>query len=145
MKPTTLSAHVSLYQAISPLQLAALIRADWGHIEPGGGGERFACLKLNQCYAEMVARQCQLSSHGAGYVVRIQLPASALRRFQPETVAYEEHLEYRLPVGELESLSQRLLKPLELVSAFVTQHSYSIPEGQAPLGSLIDARRLLSV
>ncbi len=138
MKPIALNINISLYQALSPLQLAALIRADWRRIEPGQGGERFTCLKLNQCYAEMVARQWQLPSHGAGYVVRIQLPVSALKRFQPETVAYEEHVEYRVPVGELEGLSRRLLKPVELVSAFVTQHSYSIPEGKTPLCSLVN-------
>lgn len=137
MKPMPLEMNISLYQALSPLQLAALIRADWRHIEPGRGGERFTCLKVNQCYAEMVARQWQLPSHGAGYVARIQLPMHALKRFDPETVAYEEHVEYRVPVGELAALSERLLQPLELVSAFVTQHSYSIPSGTEPLRSLV--------
>lgn len=137
MKPMPVEMTISLYQALSPVQLAALIRADWRHIEPGRGGERFIGLKLNQCYAEMVARQWHLPSHGAGYVARIQLPGSALKRFELETVAYEEHLEYRLPVEELGALSQRLLQPLELVSAFVTQHSYSIPPGTEPLRSLV--------
>ena len=137
MKRTPIEMNISLYQALSPLQLAALIRADWRHIEPGRGGERFTCLKLNQCYAEMIARQWQLPSHGAGYVARIQLPYSALKRFELDTVAYEEHMEYRVPVGELQALSRRLLQPLELVSAFVTQHSYSIPQGTEPLRSLV--------
>jgi hypothetical protein len=138
VKPLPMEMNITLYQALSPLQLAALIRADWRHIEPGRGGELFTCLKLHQCYAEMVARQWQLPSHGAGYVVRILLPATALKRFQPETVAYEEHVEYRLPVSELGALSKRLLQPLELVSAFVTQqHSYSIPAGSEPLRSLV--------
>ena len=37
---------IAVYKAMSPQQLAALIRADWRRIEPGQGGERFCYLKL---------------------------------------------------------------------------------------------------
>jgi len=119
---------LALYQTLSPVQLAALERADWRRIEPGQGGEFFCYLKLRQRYAEMIARQWAVPVHGAGYVVRLLLPESALAGFDLETVAYREHLEYRVPTCELPALSSQLVGPVRLVSVFREQHSYSVPE-----------------
>lgn len=137
MKPLQHRETIALYQALSPQQLAALICADWRCIEPGWGGEHFIYLKLCQRYAEMMARQWQLPLHGAGYVVRIVLPVEVIGQYDLETVAYEEHLEYRLPVTELAAVNCHLLGDIQPVSAFFVQHSYSIPLSTRPLASLI--------
>jgi len=127
----------AVYQAIGPKQLAALIRADWRRIEPGWGGEHFTYLKQQQRYAEMIARQWEVPLHGAGYVVRIVLPEDALRQYDLETVAYEEHLEYRVPSCELVELSNELVGAVQPVAAFMDRQSYSIPLGSRPLASFI--------
>jgi hypothetical protein len=137
MKPMQHCETITLYQALSPRQLAALIRADWRCIEPGGVGEHFIYLKLCQRYAEMIARQWEVPLHGAGYVVRVVLPADVIRQYDLETVAYEEHLEYRLPVSEIPSVNKFLLGDVQPVSAFLDRQSYSIPLGTRPLASLI--------
>ncbi len=127
----------AVYQAIGPHQLAALIHTDWRRIEPGWGGQRFTYLKQQQRYAEMIARQWEVPLHGAGYVVRIVLPEDALRQYDLETVAYEEHLEYRVPSVELADLSRELVGAVQPVAAFMDRQSYSIPLGSRPLASLI--------
>ena len=137
MKPLQHRETIALYQALSPKQLAALIRADWRRIEPGWGGEHFVYLKLCQRYAEMIARQWEVPLHGAGYVVRVILPADIVGQYDLETVAYEEHLEYCLPVGELKSINNHLLGDVRPVSAFLNNQSYSIPLSTRPLSSLI--------
>ena len=128
---------LAVYQAIGPQQLATLICADWRHIEPAWGGVRFTYLKQQQRYAEMIARQWEVPLHGAGYVVRIVLPEDALRQYDLETVAYEEHLEYRVPTSELADLSRELVGAVQPVAAFMDRQSYSIPLGSRPLASLM--------
>lgn len=137
MKPLSFRPTQAVYQAMNPQQLAALIRADWRRIEPGWRGEQFTYLKLRQRYAEMIARQWEVPLHGAGYVVRICLPEDVIRQYALETVAYEEHLEYRVPVAELEQLSAQLVGAVQPVAAFMDRESYSIPLGSRPLASLI--------
>lgn len=137
MKPLQYMETIALYQALSPQQLAALIRADWRCIEPGWGGEHFIYLKLCQRYAEMIARQWEVPLHGAGYVVRLVLPADVIRQYDLETVAYEEHLEYRLPVAEVAAVNRHLVGEVQPVSAFLDRQSYSIPLGSRPLASLM--------
>ena len=128
---------LAVYQAVGPQQLAALIRSEWRRIEPAWGGVRFTYLKQQQRYAEMIARQWEVPLHGAGYVVRIVLPEDVLRQYDLETVAYEEHLEYRIPSGELAELSDELVGAVQPVAAFMDRQSYSIPLGSRPLASLI--------
>lgn len=137
MKPSPFRATQALYQAVSPQQLASLISADWRRIEPGWGGEQFIYLKLHQRYAEMIARQWEVPLHGAGYVLRIVLPEDIVRQYDLETVAYEEHLEYRVPVAELDYLSAQLVGSVQPVAAFMDRESYSIPLGTRPLAGLI--------
>jgi len=128
---------LAVYQTLCPEQLAALDRAAWRRIEPGRGGEHFCYLKLQQRYAEMVARQWEVPVHSAGYVVRLVLPRRALEEYDLESVAYEDHLEYRVPVCELPRLQAQLVGAARLVAAFREQHSYSIPESRAPLTALM--------
>ena len=137
MTPLPYRETIALYQALSPQQLAALIRDDWRRIEPGWGGEHFIYLKVCQRYAEMIARQWQVPLHGAGYVVRLELPVEVIRQYDMETVAYEDHLEYRLPVSEVATVNRHLVGEVEPVSAFLDKQSYSIPRGTRPLASLM--------
>ncbi len=126
-----------LYQTLSPSQLASLSRDGWQQIEPGCSGELFCSLKLKQRYAEMIARKWMVPEHGAGYVARLLLPLHVLDAYPLETVAYEEHLEYCIPVDELPRLSRHLIGEVRLVSAFREYQSYSIPRNAAPLAALM--------
>lgn len=128
---------LAVYQTLTPQQFSALAQANWRRVEPGRDGQHFCHLKLQQRYAEMIARQWAVPVHGEGYVVRLVFPARVLAGFDLETVAYEEHLEYRVPVCELPRLSRHLVGSAHLVSTFREQHSYSIPPGSRPLAGLI--------
>ena len=58
-------------------------------------------------------------------------------QYDLETVAYEEHLEYRIPVAELDYLNARLVGSVQPVAAFMDRESYSIPLGARPLAGLM--------
>ncbi len=128
---------VVLFQALSPTQFAALEAAAWRRIVPCQTDEEWCQLKLRQRYAEMIARQRGVPEFGRAYVVRLVLPPSALADYQLGSVAYEEHLEYQVPVFNLGRLSRQLLEPVELVSVFRQWHSYSVPRGSRPLAAMI--------
>jgi hypothetical protein len=130
-------AVVALYQALCPQQLAALEQANWHGIQPGRSGEKYCLLKLEQRYAEMIARQWLVPLYGAGYVVQLILRRSRVCQYQLETVAYEEHLEYRVPDAQLCSLGAALTTEARLVSAFRVQHGYSVAPGGRPLAGLM--------
>ena len=133
MQPFT----ATLYQAMGPTQLAALVRTRWRCIEPPRGGERFLYLKCRQRYAEMIARQRYRRHEGAGFVVSLQLPARVMASFTLETVAYEEHLEYRVPVHSLAMLQSALHGPLRLVAVFRAHESYSVAPGKVAPAALL--------
>ena len=128
---------LTLYQAVNPQQLAGIVKKAWRGIELGADGEQFCFLKLSQCYAEMIARQWDVPIYGAGYVMRLTVPAQIMQQYDLQTVAYEEHLEYCVPRSELPHINASLLEEVQVVSAFVNQHSYSIPLGTKPLSGLI--------
>jgi hypothetical protein len=137
MKEQSLLQTIALYQAICPGRLQDLVTSGWREIQPGAEGNHFCYLKLNQRYAEMIARQWEVPTHGRGYVVRIVLPKYCLQPYLLDTVAYEEHLEYRVPVEDLSRLSSYRVGDIVMVSAFKGSHNYSIPAGRRPLASLM--------
>ena len=116
----------TLYLAIGPRQLAALASSDYRCIEPGEGGELLVLFKLHQRYAEMVARQRLLPRYRAAWVVALDLPRAYLQHFGLSTVAYEEHLEYLVPVDKLADLSQHLAGAIAVVTAFRPGEATSI-------------------
>ncbi|TXS96209.1 hypothetical protein FV139_01510 [Parahaliea maris] len=137
MKSLSHQHTVAVYQTLSPSQLAALQGAAWRRIVPGQGGEYFCQLKLQQRYAEMIARQWAVPACGAGYVVRLILPQQVLAHYDLTTVAYDEHLEYQVPTCELAELSRHLVGQVELVSVFREWESFSVPMHSPPLTALM--------
>ncbi|MEM1112916.1 MAG: hypothetical protein AAGI11_13480 [Pseudomonadota bacterium] len=116
-----------LYLAMGPLQLSRLVASDYRRIEPGDSGELLVLFKLHQRYAELVARQRLLPRYGEAFVVSIVVPPSALGDYALSTVAYEEHLEYLVPVDALAPLSQCMQGRACVVSRFLPGQSYSVP------------------
>ncbi|MFV0478291.1 MAG: hypothetical protein ACK5ME_10705 [Parahaliea sp.] len=120
-----------LYIALSPNQLEQVQNSDWRQLVASRSDDSYCYLKQRQRYAEMVARMSILPEFGAAYVLRLLLPLAAMRPFSLETVAYEEHLEYQVPVQALPTLTARLLGQLQLLTAFREQHSFSVRPGFA--------------
>ncbi len=139
MTPMPDHQAVSLYQAIDPGQLTQLARSGWRSLPPASH-LFYSLLKLHQRYAEMVARQRLLPRHGAAYVVRLDLPRQALRGYELQTVAYEEHLEYRVPGAELHSLCAHLVGEVQVVSAFRERQAWSLARGFRPAAAMLPPR-----
>ncbi len=136
MTPLPDSGTVCLYLAVSPKQLAQCVSESWQSLKPDPDYQAFCYLKLSQCYAEMVARQRLVPLHGAAYVICLTLPRTVMSAFELQSVAYEEHLEYRVPAAELEALCWYLEGEARVVSAFLDHESYSVPFGSRPIPRL---------
>ncbi|MGK0442500.1 MAG: hypothetical protein ACJA0N_002311 [Pseudohongiellaceae bacterium] len=100
------------------MQLAALIRSDWRKFSPNAPDQRIFYPKLHLEYAEKIARQWDAVEHNAGFVVRFEMPLGFIGRYELQTVGYDEHLEYKVPIYELDDFNQKIVGKVELVSAF---------------------------
>ena len=109
---------ITLYKSLSPVQLAQVINLEWKAFPNADPGQRIFAPKLYREYAEMLARQLEMASFSAGYVVMFNLAQAFLERFEVESVAYEEHAEYRIPVSALGELNRAIVGRIELVSGF---------------------------
>ena len=103
---------------MSPLKLAELIRSDWRKFSPDEPDQRLFYPKLHLDYAEKIARQCNAVEHNAGFVVRFEIPLGFIGRYELQTIGYEQHLEYKVPIDDLNDFNQKIMGKIELVSAF---------------------------
>ncbi len=113
--------HTVLYKPLSPAQLAAVIASDWRRFFPDTPQQRIFYPKLNLLYAEQIARQWDATQYTAGYVVRFKVPTAYMNRYEIQTVGYDEHREYKVPICELEQLNNTISGKIEIVSAFTAQ------------------------
>ena len=120
-----MSESVTLYSPVSPSQLAKIINADWQQFFLHSDGQRFFFPKLHASFAEMLARQWEAKVHSAGYVVCFDIQRPFIDRFSLETVAYQEHFEYRIPANVLDQFNRAIWGNIRLLSAFESGINYS--------------------
>ncbi len=131
MNNLVLDEVITLYKSLSPIQLAGVVSLNWRAFPRFDGDQRIFAPKLHREYAEMLARQLEMASFQAGFVVSFRVYACFLQQFERGSVAYHEHEEYRIPVTAIDALNRSLVGKIELVSGFaapsVVQFVY--PEG----------------
>ena len=107
-----------LYQSLTPAQFAAVIRSGWRQFSADSAEQKFFYPKCRLAYAEMIARMFNVAHYSAAYVVQFRLPLCFLQRYQIQSIAYEEHQEYRIPTADLAAMNQHIVGRIEVVSAF---------------------------
>ena len=102
-----MQAHsmLKLWQALSPRSANTLIKNKGACLQPSSYGDQFALLKLTRGQAFYAAKAVWARYFGQAAVVEILLYQAALTPFDVETVAYDAHQEYRIPVLDLPVLS----------------------------------------
>ena len=93
----------------------------WRHFSPESYQQKIFYPKLHRGFAEALARQCYANRDVAGYVVSFKLPGDFLNNYCRQTIAYEEQLEYRIPIADLQQLNQHIIGRIEIVSAFYSE------------------------
>ncbi len=115
-----MTKFIELYKPLSPTQLAMVINSNWRRFTPDTLQQRLFYPKINLRYAEQIARQWNAVQFTAGYVVSFKVPLVFMTRYDIQTVGYDEHREYKVPIGELDLLNDTIFGKIEIVSAFTT-------------------------
>jgi hypothetical protein len=115
-----MNTQTILYKPLSPTQLAAVIRANWLSFSPDTPGQKIFYPKLHLDYAEKIARQWDAIEYSVGFVVRFIVPSTFINRYDLQSVGYDEHSEYKVPIDELELFNHQIMGKIELVSAFTS-------------------------
>ena len=113
-----MTATITLYKSVSPSQLSHLMAVDWRYFIPEAPDQKCFAPKLHLSFAEMLARQIEVATHCAGYVVSFEVSRVVMERYDIRTVAYEEYEEYCIPIEELGVINQGIDGRIRLVSWF---------------------------
>ena len=71
-------------------------------------------------YAKTIARQWDAVQYTKGFVVSFTISMEFISHYKIQTIAYDEHMEYSVPIEELERLNNNIIGRIELVSVFTT-------------------------
>ena len=122
-----MSYSTCLYKSLTPAQFAGVIQSDWRELAAESPDQKMFYPKLNRQYAEMVARMLNLAHYNAAYVVKFNVNALFLARYEIQTVAYDEHQEYKIPIEDLPLLNCHIVGIIEVVSAFTLKDCQKPP------------------
>lgn len=110
--------HRLVYAAISPANLAAVIASGWRRLGVDFPNQAHCYLKRDARYAAQIARVWHASQYSAGYVVQLRVRESFLANLPLQTIAYDDHLEYRLPAAELGELARHCAGRIRVLHAY---------------------------
>ena len=108
----------TLYKPLTPSQLAAVIASGWKRFTPDYRDQVYFYPKLHRDYAEQVARLWNARQYSAGYVAIFDIATDFIQRYEIQTIAYENHKEYRIPVTDLERLNWHILGKIDVIAAY---------------------------
>lgn len=111
-------ARTILYKPLSPKQLAAVISSGWRRFSADTPEQKVFYPKLHLEYAEKIARQWDAAQYEAGFVVKFKVPSQFVEHYDIQSVGYDEHREYKVPITELDRFNRQIIGPIRLISAF---------------------------
>ncbi|MBL4827846.1 MAG: hypothetical protein JKY66_09080 [Spongiibacteraceae bacterium] len=114
-----------LYKSLTPLQFDALVQSGWREFSLESEEQKIFYPKLHCEYAQMIARLFNLAHYRAAYVVAFNVSTSFMAHYEIQTIAYDEHREYKIPVEDLPLLNSHIVGEIEVVS------SYTLKDGHA--------------
>jgi len=96
-----------------------LIRdSDWQLFPPRLPDQPIFYPVLNEPYAAEIARNWNTKNDGTGYVMRFQIEAAFLSRYEVQTVGASMHQEYWIPAEELNEFNRHIVGHIEVVAVF---------------------------
>ncbi|TNF33782.1 MAG: hypothetical protein EP312_08275 [Gammaproteobacteria bacterium] len=104
----TIRPTVSLYRPATASQLAAIARTDWLAFGTESLVSGYFYPMLHSGYAQLIARQWHARHYGEGFVLQCRVDADWLSQFQPQTVATDQQLEYRIAASLLPDFNTAL-------------------------------------
>ena len=109
---------VTLFHPTGEKELELIRDSGWKRFPPRLPGQPIFYPVLNQEYATQIARDWNTKDGGTGYVLRFQVDAHFLARYDVQTVGSQVHQEYWIPAEDLEAFNGHLTGPIQLVATF---------------------------
>jgi hypothetical protein len=109
---------ITLYRPVGPQELDLIRDSGWRRFPPRLPEQPIFYPVVTEEYAHAIARDWNVPSSGAGYVLRFAVDASFLRRYLPQQVGGAVHQEYWIPAEELEDFNDHIAGPIELIASY---------------------------
>jgi hypothetical protein len=109
---------VTLYRPTGPHELALIAESGFESFPPRLPSQPIFYPVLTEEYAAQIARDWNVKSSGAGYVLRFRVEKQFLDRYELHKVGGSQHLEYWIPAEDLGEFNRHIVGSIELVSEF---------------------------
>ena len=114
-------ATVTLWRPVGPAELALIEASDWQEFPPRLTEQPIFYPVTTEEYAIKIARDWNVPASGAGFVLRFEVQANYLARFEVQKAGGSAHLEYWIPAEELEVFNAAITGKIEIVRSFPEQ------------------------
>jgi hypothetical protein len=112
---------VTLYRPVGQAELDLIRAYGFRRFPPRLPGQPIFYPVLSEKYAVQIARDWNTKDERSGfvgYVLRFQVKASFLVRYEARVVGSSQHQEYWIPAEELETFNNNLLEKIEIIAEF---------------------------
>jgi hypothetical protein len=109
---------ITLFRPTGEKELALIRDSSWKAFPPRLPEQPFFYPVLNQDYASQIARDWNAKDGDTGYVLRFQVDAKYLARYEVQTVGARVHQEYWIPAEDLEEFNKHLVGPIEMIAVY---------------------------
>lgn len=121
---------VTLYRAVGPGQLQAIVAMDWKAFPPRQAAQRYFYPMLHAAFAHKIAGDWNVRQSGAGYVVSFNVSKAFLEGYPTYLIGGPEHREYRIPASDLARFNANIIGKIQLLAIY---DNTGLVEKDAPL------------
>ncbi len=109
---------IVLFRPVGEAELDLIRASGWRAFPPRLPEQPIFYPVLNEEYATQIASDWNTRDRGTGYVLRFQIDAAFLRRYEVKTVGSSIHQEYWIPAEELDEFNRHIIGLIELVATY---------------------------
>lgn len=105
----------TLYRPVSQKELDHIESSGWKRFPPRLPEQPIFYPVLNLEYARQISTQWNVPAYGVGYVLKFDVRADYLQKFQVQNVGGEIHDEFWVPAEELDEFNQNIVGNIEVI------------------------------
>ena len=109
---------VTLYRPVGPKELELIAATEWREFPPRLPGQPIFYPVTNEAYATQIARDWNVKSDGAGFVMKFDVDAYYLSQYPVQKVGGEIHTEYWIPAEDLAEFNHNIVGKIGVVAEF---------------------------
>lgn len=107
---------VVLYRPTGEVELELIRASGWKTFPPRLPDQPFFYPVVHESYATQIARDWNTRDGGTGYVLRFEVDADFLARYDVQRAGASVHREYWIPSEELDEFNRHLVGKIEIVA-----------------------------